>query len=446
MNVSPPIQQQIQEATSQTFAEWVDTTLKPEYLSHFHKNFAAGNYATMRSFWGVSKCSSSKDLPKELGGLTFVEEDCVSYYNDSGDNASPIRATTLRGMAKKALPQSVFEDLFQEVSSLEEGTFAWHVRGPRIFAAATRQGEQEPDILALQEYDCHDVVADYRAADCSETFAQAMAASGYDGVFFKDPLIGRDPPSGLGVFWKKDKFETISGVTGIETLECNTESFQGAVYNMDLEEQWHSTKSPDSPDPTLMDAADRRNGAWCRLRHKSSGRVVAICAAHLMTTSRDSPKTNRFPGQVRAGEISSLKALAESRIQLDDALLLLGDFNTNARVAKNIFSGDISASDSNKIVRLDTGFDIDSGQFLWGGSHALSDSFSDVHKWGEGVGVQGNCTSRNAVRIEWIDYIFHDHDRLRPVSLSDCTTPPSLIPNEKHPSDHLPLFAKYEFI
>jgi endonuclease/exonuclease/phosphatase family metal-dependent hydrolase len=444
MTVSPSMQKRIQDATSQPFKEWVDTSLKPEYMAHFHKNFAAGNYATMRSFWGTSKCHSPQDIPEDLTGLTWTDENVISY----GD--PPIQATTLQGMAQKTLPAEVARDFFREVSASEEQIYAWPVRGPRIFATATRTTEKEPspDIIALQEYDCHNVVADYRSPGCSETFAEAMTQIGYDGAFFLDPLKGKDPSSGLGVFWKRDVFETVTGITGVvKTLECNTDEYQGAVYNFDLQEHCHSTKEPNSPDPILMNAADRRNAALCRLRHKPSGRAVAICVAHLMTTSRDNAKTNRFPGEVRAGELAVMKALVESHTHPDDGVVVLGDFNTDAKEAHTLFSGQIAEAPSeisdDRMLQIETGFQ--DGRFLWG-PHVLEDAFRDVHQWGPGVGVDKHCTSRNAVRIEWIDYILYNSRELRPKILTACKTPPSMIPNLEHPSDHLPLFATLEFV
>jgi endonuclease/exonuclease/phosphatase family metal-dependent hydrolase len=492
MTVSPIMQRRIQEASSQpSFKDWVDTALKPEYMTHFHKNFAAGNYATMRQFWGTPYCHGPHDIPMDLPGLEWVEDNVVSYMASTAAAASTttneggsIQATTLRGMAQKTLPPDLANDFFQEVSSSEEQIYAWPVRGPRIFATVTqfqiantvtkggdefnqpRDGSNNelstisPDIVALQEYDCHEVVADYRSPGCSETFADAMAQVGYDGVFFKDPLRGRDPPSGLGVFWKREIFETAtgSGTTTpsastssksdvMTTLECNTEALEGAVFNADLQEHWHSINDTPNQVVTLMKAADRRNAAVCRLRHISTGRAVTIFAAHLMTTSRDSAKTNRFPGEVRAGELATLKALVEERTDQDDAVLVVGDFNIDAKMAPLLFSGSIKSSNSDtnteKTLQLDTGFDNE--KFLWG-PHALEDAFRNVHQWGDTVGEGRFCTSRNAERIEWIDYLFFDSRKVRPNYVSLSKTPPCAIPDQEHPSDHLPLFATFEFV
>lgn len=440
MNVSPSIRQRIEEVTPYpTFQQWVDSILKPEYLHHFHKNFASGNYAAMRSFWGAPTCQSSEDIPTELNGLTWVREDVVAYTTDD-PSISTQQATSLRGMSKLNLPNELFQEFFHEILSKEQGIYSWKVRGPRIFDKIT---SEKPEIISIQEYDCHDVMANYRTTGSSESFSQAMASIGYNGVFLKDPLLGRDPPSGIGVFWEDSSFETVAGISGMESVDCNTHGFGGSVFNVDLEERWHSNDSAHE-ESELMKAADRRNGVICRLRHKSTGRIVSLCTAHLMTTSRDSAKTNKFPGEVRSGELAALRSLVESQVQADDALVLVGDFNTDAKDAKNLFSGQIEASDSAKLCEFETGFDISTEIFEWD-THRLKDAFAAIHRWGEGVGEDKYCTSRNANRVEWIDYIYYDCNQLETLRLSDCQTPSSLIPDERNPSDHVPLIAKFRF-
>ena len=457
LNASPNIQKRIEDNTPfPSFKEWVDNVLKPEYMQHFHKNFDSGNYSVMRSFWGAPKCESAGDIPKELDGLTFLEEDTVAYQQQQQQQQQPkgttVHAMTMRGIARKNLPTDLFQDFFSEISTKEESIYSWQVRGPRIFETImgiTGNKQTPPDIISIQEYDCHDIIANYRSGSSQESFSQAMASVGYSGAFFKDPLLGRDPPSGLAVFWQDDTFETVSGVTGMETLECNTVGFAGSAYNVDLEERWHSLKNEfsSSPSSTLLKAADRRNGAMCRIRHKKSGKIISLCSTHLMTTSRDCSKTNRFPGEVRAGELAALQRLVKEHAESDDAVILLGDFNTDAQSAKEIFSGLIPSTNPNtkEVCEFDTGFDVTKETFVWG-SHKLADSFSKVHKWGEGVGEKKQCTSKNANRTEWIDYIFYDKERLETLFLSNCQSPLNIIPDEIHGSDHLPLLARFQFI
>lgn len=438
MKVSPTMKRRIEKVTPYpSFNQWLDQVLKPEYLQHFHKNFASGNYAAMRSFWGAPKCQSTADIPPELNGLAWVGEDIVSYT--TADNDQTQQAATLRGISRRNLPNDIFQDFVHEIISKEQSIYSWTVRGPRIFDTVTRE---KPGIISIQEYDCHDTVADYRATGGSESFTEAMAFAGYSGVLLKDPLVGRDPPSGLGIFWLDRSFETVAGTKGMERIECNAQGFGGSVINADLAERWHPKVSDDDKSET-MKPADRRNGAVCRLRHKGTGQVVALCAAHLMTTSRDGTKTNRFPGEVRAGELAALRRLVENNVEEDDALVLAGDFNTDAKDAKQIFSGRIRDPEAGEMREFETGFESES--FVWG-PHKIQDAFANVHEWGEGVGANKYCTSRNANRVEWIDYLFYDSNQLQILYLSDCLTPSNLIPDEKNPSDHVPLMAKFQFV
>jgi exonuclease III len=439
MNVSPTTRKRVEDATNySSFNQWVEKELKPEYLQHFHKNFQSGHYAAMRSFWGAPKLDSSKDIPAELNGLTWVGEDTICYTTEE---AQTKEAMTLKGLSKKCLPQDIFREFFEEIISKEQGVYSWDVRGPRIFETLSQHG---PDIVSIQEYDCHDTKAEYRGKGCLESFSEAMSSVGYSGVFLKDPLLGRDPPSGMGVFWLNDTFETVCGTTGMESLDCNIEGSASSIWNVDMEERWHPNSS-NNGGPEIMKAADRRSGALCRLQHKKTRRFVSLCTAHLMTTSRDSIKTNKFPGEVRACELAALRNLVQKHIHSEDAVILVGDFNTDTKNAKNIFSGKIKAADSDEVCDFDTGFDSKSALFVWD-QHQLQDAFAALHKWGEGVGEDKHCTSRNANRVEWIDYIFFDRIFLQPVGLSDCQTPSSSIPDETNPSDHIPLVAEFRFL
>mmetsp|Transcript_28492 Transcript_28492/g.37281 ORF Transcript_28492/g.37281 Transcript_28492/m.37281 type:complete len:207 (+) Transcript_28492:2-622(+) len=205
-----------------------------------------------------------------------------------------------------------------------------------------------------------------------------------------------------------------------------------------------------------MKAPDRRNAVIARLVHRTSGRIVCLCTSHLMTTSRDSSKTNKFPGEVRAGEIAAIRLLVEQSIAKndgdDDAIVWVGDMNTDASIGETLFTGKILSTSSSKtsnkedFVTFETGFDSATKRFCWGNSnYHLSDAFADLHQWGDGVGEGKHCTSRNANRIEWIDYIFHDTDRLKVVDKSELRTPSKMLPDESNPSDHLPVIATFEF-
>jgi endonuclease/exonuclease/phosphatase family metal-dependent hydrolase len=156
-------------------------------------------------------------------------------------------------------------------------------------------------------------------------------------------------------------------------------------------------------------------------------------------------KTNTFPGEVRACELAALKRLVESTTQADEIVVLAGDFNTDAKEALGVFAGNFKSSDPEDGCEFQTGFDAESKTFRWG-SRVLQDAFAETHQWGKSVGAGKHCTSRNANRIEWIDYIFHDGMQLETLELTKCVTPPVLIPDEQNPSDHLPLTAQFRLL
>ena len=194
--------------------------------------------------------------------------------------------------------------LFAEVSEKDATIYDWAARGPRVFDVCTANN----DIVALCEYDVHTARASYANGD--QPFHAAMASQGYDGAFFTDPLIGRTPPAGLGVFWRSDVFELVEEQSD-RIIACNTTT--DSLSNHDLLEKWHPLVVPptDGGGVTATDlpAADRRQAAVVRLRHRASGRIVCVVAVHLMTTSRDGPGvqgrwrsalTGRIPEPIQA--------------------------------------------------------------------------------------------------------------------------------------------------
>ena len=489
-------------AIGRPWDDLVGSSLRPEYLRHFHKNFESGDYASMRGLWSSGKLAGPEDLPPTLNGLTYGGEDSVTYRRRSGDGdgggseATLETASTLRGVLRARLRPDLALDVFDEVSSLEEGVYSWRVRGPRVLATALLSDDgggsasPPPDLIALQEYDVHDVPADYRRLGPSsreETFSEAMNLAGYEGAFFKDPLRGRTPPSGIALYWRRGIFapapppanspssegaddatpsaeglggglfkdDPRGGYPAASVLECDESALGGALFNADLRETWHhpSSSLPSDP-PRLMPAADRRNAGLARLRHLPTGRTVLACVAHLMTTSRDCAGTNLYPGEVRAGELGAIGDLVASRAEDGDDVLLLGDLNSDAggdartvfggRIGSSVGDGGLDGNGAPPFREVDTGFDAEAGAFRWG-PHLLSDTFAEVHRWGEDVGEGKHCTTRNAERIEWVDYLFHGQG-LRPVCKSVNRTPMELIPDERNPSDHLPVWATFKFL
>ena len=414
LNVSPQTRARIEDKTGEAFGAWRKSNVDEEYKRHWHKNFHSGDYAAMRALWGCRVLRSDGDIPEKLSGLKFESEDKVLYVK----GGLPTVATTLRGVLRRALGEAEGLRLFEEVRSSEETVYDWEgARGPRVFAEAIRG-----DVVALQEYDVHGVSAAYDGAAVA-TFAAAMRSKGFAGVFAKDPLAGRDPPSGLGLFWRSSVFEALGGGEDVE-LECGAAA--GGVANYDLEERWRPLS--DGGGDAALPPADRRNCVVARLRHRASGRALCVVAAHLMTTSRDGPRVTKHPGEVRAGELARIKAIVEAAVEPGDALVFMGDFNTPPSDAR-VFEGRVGDG-------FDTGFA--DGGFAWAGRTLRCAFEAD---WAD----ESKCTSRNGDRKMWIDYLYHDRT-LEAVGRSDAMAPPRAIPDEARPSDHLPLAATFKFV
>ena len=278
LNVSPQTRARIEDKTGEAFGTWRRTAVDEEYKRHWHKNFHSGDYAAMRALWGCRVLRSDSDIPEKLSGLKFDSEDKVLYVK----GGLPTVATTLRGVLRRALGEAEGLRLFAEVSEQDATVYDWAARGPRVFDVCTASS----DIVALCEYDVHTARASYANGD--QPFHEAMKTAGYDGAFFTDPLIGRTPPAGLGVFWRSDVF-VLGEEQSDRVIACNTTTV--SLSNHDLLEKWHPLVVPptDGGGVTATDlpAADRRQAAVARLRHKASGRIVCVVAVHLMTTSRD---------------------------------------------------------------------------------------------------------------------------------------------------------------
>mmetsp|Transcript_19275 Transcript_19275/g.60322 ORF Transcript_19275/g.60322 Transcript_19275/m.60322 type:complete len:431 (+) Transcript_19275:594-1886(+) len=381
MNVSPSTRERIEAATGRPWAEWRKGNVDEEYKRNWHKNFASGDYSAMRRLWG-RPLASAADVPDALGGLAFVGEDRVSY--DKRGVATV--ATTLRGVLRAALGEAEGTKLFDEIADADATVYDWAARGPRVFQTCAAA---DADVVALAEYDVHDAEAAY-AGGATTSFADAMRDAGYDGALFTDPLLGRTPPSGLGLFWRRSAFEASGGASADgAAVACGDAA--GALSNHDLLERWHPLIVPPEAGVGGSDlpAKDRRNCAIARLTHRASGRTLCVALVHLMTTSRDGPGVTRYPGEVRAGELAKVREILAEAAAPEDAILMCGDFNTPPADA-HVWRGDVG-------VAHDTGFD--KGAFRWG-DRELRDAFESVHGWAAAPRADV-CTSKNGDRTLW---------------------------------------------
>ena len=252
MQVSEESKLRVEAAQGRSWEAWRRGAVDDEYKRHWHKNFASGDYTAMRRLWSGAVLGP-EDVPAELRGLAFEAEDEVRYERAGAS----VVATTLRGVLRASLGDEAGVALWEELSESEATVYDWRARGPKVFGVAA-----SADVVALQEYDVHGVVADYDAGPAA-TFAEAMGAAGFDGVFAKDPLRTRKPPSGLGVFWRRGVFEACEGDGGVLDLDCGEAA--GSLSNHDLEETWHPLSAAGEEVP--LPAADRRTQGRKRVRH-----------------------------------------------------------------------------------------------------------------------------------------------------------------------------------
>ncbi|KAA8499354.1 hypothetical protein FVE85_6939 [Porphyridium purpureum] len=468
-----------------TWAELARGPLASHYIDHFHKNYDSGDYQEMRRFFGARKVVKISDVPKPLRTrLEVVAEDCVQYKGAHGQN---VRCRTLRGLLRNALNQDaeadgrdVGDEVFRAIMELDARVYDWEVRGPRVFRALmaepfhllTLEERRYPslsrsgDILVLQEYDVHEVQAEYDIDDGRATFAEAMKRRGFAGAFF----CGTRSEAGIGVFWRESVFACEAGGSddgaARRHIACGQELRHDAdgtaLSNHDLGEVWRpirrrnasavvatqtsSGQEAATPDRELMKDADRRNCAFARLRHRDTGAHVCMIALHLMTTSRDCEDVTYFPGEVRAGELAAIRQLVAAHAERGDAVILAGDFNTQPH-EMSVFTGSCASPP------LDTGFDAALKAFHWhdreGNAIRLAECLERTHRWCANELEQKYCTSANGVRQEWIDYVFAGPPATVQVVASAGALPkiPKVaLPNELHGSDHVPIGAEFAFV
>ncbi len=312
--------------------------------------------------------------------------------------------------------------------------------------------------LSCNQYDVHDGQFLYDGVR-QQTFPEAMHQRGYSSLFFHSPHQDKFPEltgAGLYLAWR-DSFELQQPYDGT-SVPIGIHA-GGAVRNVDLHERRIVRENP-SDEPTSQDMKidDRRHFGVVHLRHKATGKLLMVVITHLMTDSRDNPKTNVFPGEVRANELSTIRDFVQNeRLQrAADAVIFTGDLNISlSRRAEDdelhVLRGHLQSSDKTLSLDVSTGFEVqvDSGcgSLNWPPERPLREAFEDIHKWGKrvGTGTDGVCSSFSIKRCNWIDFMFYSADSLALKNVSQNKTLPHPIPAPQHPSDHLPISAMFEF-
>lgn len=425
--------------TGKELRAWIRDEFSPAYLKFFHRNYESGDKDEMRALWS-SALESAADIPASLTRVEYVAPDVVLVpLPGSGE---PSEAMTMRGLLRKHVPKSanvVYASLMEA-----ERFRRWQHRGPLIYNTIL---SQNPDIVVLTEYDVHGSRAAYRGQGAEETFAEAMLAAGFSGVFFCG--LEKRSLSGIGMWWRSAAF-TCSAVEcgggNAPTVFCD-EPVSDELGNYDMHEHCHKRLADGtySASPEEMDIAERRHVCLARLRHVPSGRALLLVGAHLMTDTRDCAKTNRYPGEVRAGEIAAIRRRVLLSLLPFDDVVLTGDFNTH--LVPDHAETHVLLGQAGPAV-IDTGIIAEGIDYVarWGPLE-LREAFAPTHRWGAAVGSgdDGVCTSFSAGRCTWIDLMWHSAG-LAVVQTCGYRTPSAHIPDETHGSDHLPISAVLRFV
>ena len=449
--------------------ERLRSILQKEYLKHFHKNHYCGDKNGMRRIWS-DHIVSAEDIPRHMAShIQYIGEDKIGYFVEGNLTT----AVTLHGLLVQNL-SDMGEALYQHIQRNEEH-FLWEHRGPKIYqqvAGISLEFQKSPDIVVLTEYDIHDGSSMYRREGLMETFPQAMYEDGYSGALMLAPLDVET--SGLGVYWKRSEFKlhsddkeelvSFAPFTNNEVFSLKPDKYYRGTYNFDLHEHAHKLHTdPDGVKRSVFEelpCKDRKNVFFVRLQHIQSEKIVLVVGAHLMTDSRDCSGTNEFPGEVRGGELQTIGNILRGNPDITsgvDAMLMMGDFNIDVS-ERDILKGKVESCINGSVKHIDTNIydDSDSGLPLYFDFNdkrsesyyntlCLSEAFSGTHCWGENIGSGKLCSSFNSKRCSWIDMVWHSTSSLVPIKTCEIEALSKEIPDEKHGSDHLPLYVLFGF-
>lgn len=448
----------VEAATGSTWKEFTDEVAKG-YYKKFHRNSAL--HESIQSYMRVVWCEtidSAKDV--HLSGLHFQAPDVVSY---TGPDNSTQTAMTMRGVLREKLGAELGNQVFAHIHSIDNDLYDWHTRSAKLESTAfhSQNGIGSPDIVALQEYDFHfHAYTPNAISHPLGSFALMGRISGYGWVWFLKP----QGLSGNILFYDRKRFQVCRGekcALNPETiLKCGESSVpSGLAYNYDMMEHWHPINRDGSyaNDSKLMNRGDRRSVGIVRLQEIDTNRRLLVVVTHLMTESRDKAGKNAYPGEVRASELATIRSKVQDLVKPDEAVIFMGDMNTDAKDVASVFSGDIQhvSDGTRKQFNTDLKREGETGWFLnWKApgrrrqNIELREASSPTHRWGAGVGLNENCTSRNAKRVEWLDYIWYQANRLKVVEMDTkmLRTPNTSIPNVEQASDHLPVRGVFEFV
>ncbi|CAK9070582.1 unnamed protein product [Durusdinium trenchii] len=381
--------------TEDTAAQWreVNQALHEEHSRKWHPmktmvTTPEGRKIKVRGLWDQVDLTVLAEKGWQLDGVKV-------------ENASTLEgAKTFLGVIQQFLDQERAGRLYAAVQKVHVNSRTWEVRGQRILE---RLRQQEPTLVAFQEYDVHGL-----ATGDWGSFREALEGLGYEGAVFLGP--GQEKV-GVGLFWLRARAKLLAGDALPEDRmwPCGLES--GSLGNVDLQEP-------------LERAMDRR--PFCYAKLLVDDVPLFFCGTHLMTSSRDKD------GQIRKQELITIRRLLEERVEAP--VIFCGDFNINCRncAEEHIFEGTGHQRDEETQV----------GRLCWrklgGVALVLRDAYAEVNT------LEDFSSTRTGIRLETVDYIFYEEEAFRLLERSELRCPAEAMPNAQEPSDHIPLMVTLE--
>jgi len=421
-----------------------------------------------RKLWGA-KIDHDADLDEfksKFGNLDHIQYDNEKKQLRISDNLVKNLRMLMQDFAKN---KQTVETLHEEILGFNTEVMDWNVRGPNIAQTII---DKNADIVMLQEYGtCHE--KEYSNTN-KLTLRLDLYNRGYNCIFFLNPKYKvtdrttEDGKEGNAIYYKRDKFRIALNPDKPSDEQTPEELIieVGTAYPkydyvraFDIDETVPKdiiyVKDRNNEDYTISDSSsgeekivkvqfntqhmvgNKRSVGFVKLQEISTGKKVLVGTTHLMTDSYD-----KF-GSIKVEELKLIKnkllelTIAKILNPQTEGIILGGDFNTKyTDPKKNRAYSDRDIFQSAYGCKFDGTMKIidDNDNTIITLEDIIKDSPTNI------------VSSVNGTRKEWIDYIYFSNNTLDKNEIDyEILNLDSVIPDKKHPSDHIPIMSTFKF-